>query len=71
MIVTAVDDKFLSEASYLIRSCARHEPAQRFYLFLVNSSEDRVEDLRTCHPNLIVEHVQWPYDAEKWRGLMC
>ena len=71
MILTAVDDNFLSEASFLIKSCARYAPQQRFYLFLVNSCEERIAKLRTCHPNLVVEHVQWPYDVERWRGLMC
>jgi lipopolysaccharide biosynthesis glycosyltransferase len=71
MILTAVDDNFLCEAIFLIKSCARHAPEQRFYLFLVNSSEQRVAELRACHPNIIIEHVQWPYDAKRWRGLMC
>jgi len=71
MILTAVDDNFLSEAITLIKSCARHVPEQRFYLFLVNSSEQRVAESRACHPNLIIELVRWPYDARRWRGLMC
>lgn len=71
MIVTAVDDNYLSEAILLIKSCARYAPKQGFYLFLVNSSEQRVAELRACHPNIIIEHVQWPYDAKRWRGLMC
>jgi hypothetical protein len=71
MILTAVDDDFLPEALSLIKSCVRHAPGQRFYLFLVNSTEDRISEVRGSHPNLIVEHVQWPYDAERWRGLMC
>jgi len=71
MILTAVDDSFLPEAASLIKSCARYAPKQHFYLFLVNSSEQRIAELRHCHQNLIVEHVWWPYDAERWRGLMC
>lgn len=71
MLLTAVDDRFLDEASYLIRSCARHMPEQRFYLFLVNSTETRVAPLKAIHPNLMVEHVSWEFDAERWRGLMC
>lgn len=71
MILTAVDDNFLSEAAYLIKSCARHAPEQSFYLFLVNSSEERITEVHKLHPNLIVEHVQWTYDHERWRGLMC
>jgi len=71
VILTAVDDNFLPEAASLIKSCARHAPGQRFYLFLVNSDEQRIAKLHTHHPNLIVEHVQWPYDAQRWRGLMC
>ena len=71
MILTAVDDNFLPEAVSLIKSCARHAPRQRFYLFLVNSSEQKFAKLHGFHPNLIVEHVQWPYDGRRWRGLMC
>lgn len=71
MLLTAVDDRFLDEASFLIRSCARHAPQQRFYLLLVNSNEQRVKQLRTCHAGLIVEHAQWEYDPQRWRGLMC
>ena len=71
MILTAVDDDFLPEALSLIKSCAKHAPRQRFYLFLVNSTEDRIAEVRGYHPNLIVEHVQWPYDDQRWRGLMC
>jgi len=71
MILTAVDDNFLGEAVSLIKSCARRAPRQRFYLFLVNSNEERIAQVRKFHPKLIVEHVQWPYDAERWRGLMC
>ena len=71
MLITACDDKYLSEAKILIRSCARYEPNQRFYLFLVNS--DSVPDLtiKRWHPNIIIERVTWPYDAERWRGIMC
>lgn len=71
MLITAVDDKFLPEASYLIRSCWRHEPTQRFYLFLVNSSEERLEDLQNFHPNLIVEHVRFDTDVPSFKGIMC
>lgn len=71
MIVTAVDDKYLSEASYLIRSCRRHAPKQKFYLFLVNSSEERVAGLHRFHPNLIVEHVTWDTNVDSWKGIMC
>jgi len=71
MILTAVDDNFLGEAVSLIKSCARRAPRQRFYLFLVNSSEARIAQVCRLHPNLIVEHVQWPYDSRRWRGLMC
>ena len=60
MFVTAADDRFLTEATPLIKSCARHAPNQRFYLFLVNSRESRIVELRHTHPNLIVEHVDWP-----------
>lgn len=71
MILTAVDDNFLTEAVLLIKSCARHVPEEPFYLFLVNSTRERIAALRSCHPRLIVEHVLWPYDPERWRGLMC
>ncbi len=71
MILTAVDDNFLPEAVSLIKSCASRAPRHRFYLFLVNSTEERIVRVRRFHPNLIVEHVQWPYDAQRWRGLMC
>ncbi len=71
MFLTAVDDKYLDEAQYLIKSCARHAPDVRFHLFLVNSSEDRVANLRRIHPKLDVQHVSWPRDAARWRGIMC
>ena len=71
MIVTAVDDKFLDEAGTLIQSCSCFIPEQSFYLFLVNSSENRVARYRRIHPRLIVEHVHWEYDPSRWRGLMC
>lgn len=70
MIMTAADDKFLDEAESLIRSCARYSPDQGFYLFLVNSTEERVAPLREVHPKLIVEHVEWTYEPDRWRGLM-
>jgi lipopolysaccharide biosynthesis glycosyltransferase len=71
VILTAVDDSFLPEAIYLIKSCGRYEPQRRFYLYLVNSSEERAAELHKYHPNLIVEHVQWDYEANRWRGIMC
>ncbi|MCB9855464.1 MAG: hypothetical protein H6818_07215 [Phycisphaerales bacterium] len=71
MLLTAVDDKYLDEAQYLIKSCARHAPQETFYLFLVNSSPERVAPLQRIHPKLEVEHVSWPYDRENWRGIMC
>lgn len=71
MLLTAVDDRYLDEAAFLIRSCARHMPQQRFYLHLINSSERRVAPMRAVHPRLIVEHVERPYVPEQWRSLMC
>lgn len=71
MLLTAVDDNYLSEASYLIKSCARYEPDQKFFLYLVNSSEDKVKKLKKQHPKLIVEHVTWKYDQSIWKGIMC
>jgi len=71
MFLTAVDDKYLDEAQYLIKSCARHAPKIRFHLFLVNSSNERVAPLRQIHPNLEVRHVTWERDASRWRGIMC
>lgn len=71
MFLTAVDDKYLDEAQYLIKSCARYAPDIRFHLFLVNSNDERVAPLRKIHPNLDVRHVMWKPDVARWRGIMC
>ena len=71
MLLTACDSGYLTDAKTLLRSCARHMPDQRFYLFLVNA--DVVSDtiLRQWHPHLIIERVKWPYEPSRWRGIMC
>jgi hypothetical protein len=70
MLVTACDDKYLSEAKALIKSCAKHEPTQRFYLFLVNSKNVPDATIKTWHPNIVIERVGWPYNASPRRGMM-
>lgn len=71
MLVTACDENYLSEARTLMRSCARHEPDQRFYLFLVNGGSIPDGAIKKWHPRTIVERVTWPHDNERWRGIMC
>jgi hypothetical protein len=61
----------MSEARILIKSCARHEPNQRFYLFLVNADAVPDSTIKAWHPNIIIQRVTWPYQAERWRGMMC
>jgi hypothetical protein len=70
MLVTACDDKYLSEARALIKSCAKHEPGQHFYLFLVNSHSIPDATIETWHPHIIIERVAWPYHATPRRGMM-
>ena len=70
MLLTACDDKYLSEAEILIKSCARYEPDQRFYLFLVSSNPKLDSLVKTWHPNIIINRIAWPYDIEPRRGMM-
>ncbi|GAI37357.1 unnamed protein product, partial [marine sediment metagenome] len=72
MLLTAVDkDYLLKEGQFLIKSCAKFEPEQKFYLYLVNAEKDLDEEIKKWHPNIIIEHAEFSYDPEKWRGLMC
>jgi hypothetical protein len=71
MIVTACDENYLFEARNLIASCRRHEPNQRFYLYLVNSQNVSDATIARWHPKILIERVQIKYDSQKWRGLMC
>ncbi|MCA9982354.1 MAG: hypothetical protein KDD89_16025, partial [Anaerolineales bacterium] len=70
MIVTACDSRYLGEARYLLRSCARHAPDQRLYLFLVN---DQTPDsvIWGWNKNTLIERVTWDYEPARWRALMC
>jgi hypothetical protein len=72
MLLTACDAQYLlAEGEGLIRSCARSAPEQRFYLFLVNGETVTDSRLHGWHPNLIIERVSRPYDAQNWHGQMC
>lgn len=72
MLLTAVDKKYLfAEAQFLIKSCAKFEPKQRFYLYLVNTEKYWDKEIKKWHQNIIIEHAEFSYDPEKWRGLMC
>lgn len=70
MLLTACDDTYLQEAKLLIRSCARHEPAHPFFLFLVNSKSEKDSTIRSWHPQIEIERATWPQDSETWRGTM-
>lgn len=71
MILTACDGRLLTEASSLIKSCARHEPDQAFYLFLVNGNSISDAAIRRWHPRIMIERATWPVDSDRWRGVMC
>lgn len=70
MLLAACDDRYLSEAEFLIKSCARHEPGQRFYLYLVSTNPELESAIQTWHPNIIINRVAWPYEVEPRPGLM-
>ena len=70
MILTACDGNYLREASTLIKSCARHEPARQLYLYLVNDECTPERVFQHWHPNIIVERVIWNTEPSRWRGLM-
>ncbi|MBX2857964.1 MAG: hypothetical protein KTR17_04815 [Cellvibrionaceae bacterium] len=72
MIVTAVDYTYLRrEGTYLIKSCWKHAPEQRFYLYLVNAPKEIDAELNQWHGNIIVEHREYPVSPETWKGVMC
>ncbi len=71
MILTVCDALFLNEAFCLIKSCARHMPEQPFYLFLVNDQNTPDETIQKWHPDIVLERVSWPFQSERWRGIMC
>lgn len=71
MIITACDKNYLSEAEILIKSCARQEPNQRFYLYLVEGTPDQVLLVQSWHPNIIVECTAWPYKDQKFGMMYC
>ena len=71
MIITACDKNYLSEAEVLIKSCARQEPNQRFYLYLVEGTPDQVLIVKSWHPNIIVERVSWPYQELRSGMINC
>ena len=70
MLLTACDDKYLSEAEILIKSCAKYEPDQRFYFFLVSSNPLLKSTIKTWHPDIVIECVEWPYDEPPRSGML-
>ncbi len=70
MILATCDKKYLPRVKNLIRSCARHEPDQRFYLLLINTDTPLDREIGNWHPDIIVERVWWPYDPINWHGMM-
>lgn len=71
MIVTACDKNYLSEAEILIKSCARHAPDQKLYLYLVEGTSEHASLVQTWHPNVIVECAEWPYNGIKPGMMYC
>lgn len=70
MLLTACDDKYLSEAEILIKSCAMHEPNQRFYFFLISSNCSLKSRIKSWHPDIVIECVQWPYNVPPRPGML-
>lgn len=70
MLLTACDSEYWAEAEILIKSCARHEPNQRFYLFLVSCDPTLDSLVKTWHPNIIIDRVVWPYEVEPRPGML-
>ena len=70
MLLTACDDGYLSEAEVLIKSCAKYEPAQRFYLFLVSSDLALESLVKAWHPNIIIDRVARPYSRGLRSGML-
>lgn len=71
LTASAYDKYFFDETQYLIKSCAKFEPDQKFYLFLINADKSVDKEIQKWHPNIIIDHAEFKYDPEKWRGLMC
>lgn len=71
LTASAYDKYFFDETQYLIKSCAKFEPNQKFYLFLINAAKSVDKEIKKWHPNIIIEHAEFKYDPKKWRGLMC
>lgn len=73
MLLTAstYDQYFFDETQYLIKSCAKFEPTQKFYLFLINADKSVDKEIQKWHSYIIIDHAKFKYDPEKWRGLMC
>lgn len=70
MLLTACDQKYLPEAKILIKSCARHEPDQRFYLYLVGINRDEETTISSWHPKIIVDKGTWPYHSDPRPGMI-
>lgn len=71
MLVTIVDQNFLGEAETCIRSCARYNPEERFYLYLVNADSQLDRKIAKWHSNILIEHCTVPYKKKDWAGIIC
>ena len=69
MILTACNQEFLGETESLIKSCARNEPNQKFYLFTVCCSKEDFGRVSRWHPNIQFRNVPFPYSTPARPGI--
>ena len=66
MLTTIVDQNYLfEEAKYLIKSCMKHMPDEKFILNLINVDRSVDNEITSWHSNIIIRHL--PLEIPKER----
>jgi hypothetical protein len=71
MLTTIIDQKHLfKEAKYLIKSCMKYMPDEKFVLNLINVAKNVDKEVESWHNNIIIRHLSLKIQKERYEGYM-